>query len=161
MAPERLVFAERRPYDQYLARYRQADLFLDTLPFNGGTTVSDALWAGLPVLTQVGDRFAGRMAASLLDAVGLPELITRSDDEYESLALQLASEPELLPTYRARLVAARTTSALFDTRRFTRHLEQAFTTMWARHQNGDAPASFHVAPLAWPPATPLARQGSA
>ncbi|MCP5219264.1 MAG: tetratricopeptide repeat protein [Burkholderiaceae bacterium] len=146
VAPERLVFAQRRPYAQYLAQYRQADLFLDTLPFNGGTTVSDALWAGLPVLTQLGHTFAGRMAASLLDAVGLPELITRSADEYEALALRLAREPETLRGLRQRLAAGTPTAPLFDTRRFTRHLERAFEHMAARHAQGLPPAGFDVAP---------------
>lgn len=150
VAPERLVFAERRPYDQYLAQYRQADLFLDTLPFNGGTTVSDALWAGLPVLTQVGDRFAGRMAASLLDCIGLPELITHSQPEYEALAHRLATEPGLLPGLRDRLAANIRTRPLFDTRRFTRHLERAFEHMIERHAQGLPPQGFDVAEL--PPA---------
>ncbi|MBN9404467.1 MAG: tetratricopeptide repeat protein [Burkholderiales bacterium] len=148
--PERLVFAQRRPYAQYLAQYRQADLFLDTLPFNGGTTVSDALWAGLPVLTQLGHTFAGRMAASLLDAVGLPELITRSADEYEALALRLAREPDALGALRQRLAANLATAPLFDTRRFTRHLERALEHMAARHAQGLPPESFDVADL--PPA---------
>ena len=147
VAPERLVFAERKPYAQYLAQYRQADLFLDTLPFNGGTTVSDALWAGLPVLTQVGATFAGRMAASLLDAVGLPELITHSAGDYEALALRLASEPETLRAVRQRLAAQTPTASLFDTRRFTRHLEHACHHMVARHAQGLPPEGFDVADL--------------
>ena len=147
VAPERLVFAERRPYAQYLAQYRQADLFLDTLPFNGGTTASDALWAGLPVLTQAGHTFAGRMAASLLDAVGLPELITHTADDYEALALRLATEPETLRAVRQRLAAHIPTAPLFDTRRFTRHLERAFEHMAERHAQGLAPEGFDVADL--------------
>ena len=135
----RLVFARRVPYEQYLAQYRQADLFLDTVPFNAGTTASDALWAGLPVLTQLGQTFAGRMAASLLDAVGLPELITRSEQEYEQLALKLATEPALLKSYRDRLAANLPTAPLFDTARFTRHLETAYQMMWQRHEQGLAP----------------------
>ena len=152
VAAERLVFAQRRPYEQYLAQYRQADLFLDTLPFNGGTTVSDALWAGLPVLTQAGQRFAGRMAASLLDAVGLPELITHTADEYEALALRLATEPGRLQGFRDRLAANRPSAALFDTRRFTRHLERALAHMAWRHAQGLAPQGFDVASL---PAHPM------
>ncbi len=147
VAPERLVFAQRLPYEQYLAQYRQADLFLDTLPFNAGTTASDALWAGLPVLTQVGDRFAGRMAASLLQAIGLPELVTHSDAEYEALALQLATEPERLRALRDRLAANRLSSPLFNTERFTRHLEQALQTMVERHAQGLPPAGFDVPAL--------------
>ena len=147
MPPERLVFARRRPYEQYLAQYRQADLFLDTLPFNGGTTVSDALWAGLPVLTQAGNRFAGRMAASLLDNVGLPELITHSGAEYEAMAHRLATEPGLLQGLRQRLAANTPTSPLFDTRRFTRHLESAYRQMVERHARALPPAAFDVAAL--------------
>src|ERR1700675_1942566 len=93
---ERLVFAPRIPYYDYLARFSLADLFLDTEPFNAGTTASDALWAGLPVLTRVGDGFAGRMAASLLNAIGLPELITSTAHAYEDLAIELATSPEKL-----------------------------------------------------------------
>ena len=147
VAPERLVFAERRPYAEYLAQYRQADLFLDTLPFNGGTTVSDALWAGLPVLTQAGNRFAGRMAASLLDNLGLPELITQTPAEYEALGLRLASEPALLQGLRDRLAAQRCRAPLFDTRRFTRHLESAYRQMVERHARALPPAAFDVAAL--------------
>ena len=145
--PERIVFAQRRPYEEYLAQYRQADLFLDTLPFNAGTTASDALWAGLPVLTQLGHTFAGRMAASLLDNVGLPELIARSAEDYEALALKLASEPALLKTYRDRLAASIATAPLFNTARFTRHLERAFLHMIERQRLGLPPKSFSVAPL--------------
>ena len=145
--PGRLVFAGRKPYAQYLAQYRQADLFLDTLPFNAGTTASDALWAGLPVLTQAGRTFAGRMAASLLDAAGLPELITHSAEDYEALALRLATEPARLRALRGRLEAARSTARLFDTARFTRHLESAFQTMARAHREGRPPAAFAVAPI--------------
>ena len=144
--PERIVFAQRRPYEEYLAQYRQADLFLDTLPFNAGTTASDALWAGLPVLTQLGHTFAGRMAASLLDNVGLPELIARSAEDYEALALKLASEPALLKTYRDRLAASIATAPLFNTARFTRHLERAFLHMIERQRLGLPPLSFEMAP---------------
>ncbi|MFV0679648.1 tetratricopeptide repeat protein [Ottowia sp.] len=147
IAPDRLVFAQRLPYENYLAQYRQADLFLDTLPFNAGTTASDALWAGLPVLTQLGHTFAGRMAASLLDAVGLPELITRSAQDYEALALKLATEPGLLNSLRQRLADNIPTAPLFNTQRFTRHLESAFETMAARQRQGLPPAAFDVPPM--------------
>ncbi|MFT4196128.1 tetratricopeptide repeat protein [Ottowia sp.] len=143
----RLVFAPRAGYDLYMARYRQADLFLDTLPFNAGTTASDALWAGLPVLTQLGHSFAGRMAASLLDAVGLPELIARSAEEYEATALRLATEPGLLAALRERLAANLQTTPLFDTRRFTRHLERAYEMVWTRHVQGLPPAELDVPAL--------------
>nr|HPR44293.1 hypothetical protein [Ottowia sp.] len=150
VAGERLVFARRAPYVKYLAQYRQADLFLDTLPFNAGTTASDALWAGLPVLTQLGHSFAGRMAASLLDAVGLPELITRDAAAYEQMALKLATTPELLRELRERLERHRATSPLFNTARFTRHLERAYEMIWARHAQGLSPAEIDVPALEVP-----------
>jgi tetratricopeptide repeat protein len=143
----RLVFAGRCAYGDYLARYRLADLFLDTLPFNAGTTASDALWAGLPVLTQTGRSFAGRMAASLLHAVGLPELVTQTADEYEALALRLATHAQELAALRQRLNQQGRASALFDTARLTRHLEQALLTMCQRQQQGLPPQGFDVPAL--------------
>ncbi|MSP49960.1 MAG: tetratricopeptide repeat protein [Alphaproteobacteria bacterium] len=145
--PRRLVFAGRLPYPDHLARYRLADLFLDTLPFNGGTTASDALWAGLPVLTCSGAAFAARMAGSLLHAVGLPELIAPSLPAYERIALALAREPGALAMVKAKLAANRKSSALFDTARFCRHLESAYVAMWARHRRGERPESFEVSRL--------------
>jgi predicted O-linked N-acetylglucosamine transferase (SPINDLY family) len=142
--PGRLVFAGRLPYAAHLARLRWADLFLDSLPFNAGTTASDALWAGVPLLTCTGEAFASRMGASLLNAVGLPELITHSLEEYQALALRLASERGLLAPLRTRLAASRATCPLFDTDRFRRHIESAYQTMWKRHQRGEPPASFAV-----------------
>ena len=139
VTPDRLVFAPRRPLPEYLALYRSADLFLDTFHYNAGTTASDALWAGLPVLTCLGRGFSGRMAASLLEAVGLPELITRTPAEYESLALELATNPDRLTLLRSRLAANRLTYPLFDTARFTRYLETAYVAMWERHQAGLPP----------------------
>lgn len=146
--PGRLVFAERLPYPEHLARLGVADLFLDTVPFNAGATASDALWAGLPVLTCAGDAYAARMAGSLLRAVGLPELITTSLADYESLALRLAASPALLAGYRARLAANRRSAPLFDTARLTAHLEAAYLEMWRRHERGEAPSSFAVSPSA-------------
>lgn len=147
IAPERLIFAPKTGLDEHLARYRQADLFLDTLPVNTHTTASDALWAGLPVLTCMGSAFAGRVAASLLHAVGLPDLVTHSLEEYEQRALDLATTPTLLAGVRANLARNRTTHALFDTDRFRRHLESAYVTMWEKYQRGDRPASFAVEPV--------------
>jgi protein O-GlcNAc transferase len=144
---ERLVFAPRLPAEQHLARHRLADLFLDTLPYNAHTTSSDALWAGLPVLTCLGSAFPGRVAASLLHAIGLPELVTYSLDDYVSRAVGLASHPTQLVELRDRLVRNRTTHPLFDTARFCRHLEAAYTTMWRRHQEGLPPESFAVSAL--------------
>ena len=144
ISPERLIFAPKMPLADHLSRHRQADLFLDTLPYNAHTTASDALWAGLPVLTCVGETFAGRVAASLLNAVGLSELITASLGDYEALALKLAREPSLLASIKAKLAQNRSTHPLFDTARFTRHIEAAYATMWQRYQNGSAPQAFAV-----------------
>jgi len=120
--PARLVFAERAPLAEHLARHRLADLFLDTLPYNAHTTASDALWTGLPVVTRLGESFAGRVAASLLNAIGLPELLTYSIEDYEALALGLAKDSSLLEGYRNRLAANRLAHPLFDTDRFRRHM---------------------------------------
>ncbi|PWC67229.1 hypothetical protein TSH58_18860 [Azospirillum sp. TSH58] len=132
VAPERLVFAPPRPLAEHLARHRLADLFLDTLPYNAHTTASDALWAGLPVLTCRGATFAGRVAASLLDTVGLPELVTDTLAAYEALALDLARDPRRLAGLKARLAAARTASPLFDGDRFARDLEAAYRAIRQR-----------------------------
>ncbi len=138
----RLIFAPRLPSEVHLARHRLADLFLDTLPYNAHTTASDALWTGLPVLTQLGEGFAGRVAASLLSAAGLPELITHSIADYEALALRLAKDPILLKGYRDRLNANRAVLPLFDTDRFRRHLEAAYLQMPEIWQSGEQPRSF-------------------
>jgi protein O-GlcNAc transferase len=147
IAPDRLVFATKTYYEVYLARLQLADLALDTLPYNGHATTSDALWAGLPVLTCLGTTFAGRVAASVLNAVGLSGLITRSLPEYQALALELATHPARLADLRARLERNRATCPLFDTDRFRRHIESAYVTMWERHQRGAPPASFPVQPV--------------
>jgi protein O-GlcNAc transferase len=144
IAPDRIVFADRVPPDRHLARHALADLFLDTLPYSAHTTASDALWAGLPLLTCQGSTFAGRVAASLLHAVGLPDLVTTSLDEYETLALELASEPVLLGALKAKLAVHRRTHALFDTARFCRGIEAAYATMDERHQRGEPPEGFAV-----------------
>jgi protein O-GlcNAc transferase len=144
IAPDRLVFAPPIEVGDHLARQRQADLFLDTLPYNGHSTASDASWVGLPVLTCLGETFAGRVAASLLRAVGLSELITTSLDEYEALALKLAKDPRYLRSLRERLARNRMTHPLFDTELFTRHIETAYTTMWQAYQEGRPPAGFAV-----------------
>jgi predicted O-linked N-acetylglucosamine transferase (SPINDLY family) len=144
--PERLIFASRLPVDEHLARHRLADLFLDTLPYNAHTTSSDALWAGLPVLTCLGGAFPGRVAASVLHAVGLPELVTSDLAHYEARALELAGNVAELADLRARLARNRETCPLFDTRRFTRHIEAAYEMMWERHQNGLPPGHLDVPP---------------
>ena len=145
--PARVVFAPRVDLPEHLARHRLADLFLDTLPCNAHTTTSDALWAGLPVLTCLGQAFAGRVAASLLTAVGLPELITHDLAAYEARALELARDTAQLAALKQRLNEQRVQAPLFDTPRFTRDLEAAYAHMVQRHRQGLAPAPFAVAEL--------------
>jgi protein O-GlcNAc transferase len=138
--PTRLMFARRLPLNEdHLARLELADLFLDTLPFNAHTTAADALWAGLPVLTRLGETFAGRVAASLLNAVGLPELVTATSEIYEQTAIDLAREPAKLKAIKQKLTDNRLSTPLFNTELFTRHVEAAYTAMVRRHQSGLAP----------------------
>jgi predicted O-linked N-acetylglucosamine transferase (SPINDLY family) len=152
VAPERIIFAPHlSAAEDHLARLSLGDLFLDTLPYNAHSTAVDALWAGLPVLTCKGESFAGRVAASLLQAAGLPELIAETPSAYESLALDLAHNPAKLGGLKEKLRHNRETSPLFDTARFTRNLESAFTTMWDRTQRGLPPESFAVEPQAHTP----------
>jgi len=146
VAPGRLILGQRLPYPAYLARFRAADLFLDTLPYNAGTTASDALWAGLPVLTCTGEAFASRVAASLLAAIDLPELITRTQEEYESLAIELATNPDRLSRIRRKLERNRLTAPLFDTKLFTRHMEDAYTQIYERYRADLPPDHIHVGP---------------
>jgi predicted O-linked N-acetylglucosamine transferase (SPINDLY family) len=136
---DRLVFAERMPLSDHLARHRQADLFLDTFPYNAHTTTSDALWTGLPVLTLTGQSFASRVAASLLNAVGLPELITNTQEEYEALAIELAKTPQKLADIKLKLANNRLTTPLFDTPLFTKNLESAYIKMYERYQDNLEP----------------------
>lgn len=144
VAPERLIFAPAAQQAEHLARHARADLFLDTLPCTAHTTASDALWAGLPVLTCLGETFAGRVAGSLLTAAGLPDLVTRDPAEYESRALMLAMEPGQLQEIRDRLARNRLTCALFDTEKFCRHLEAGYLAMWERQRGGLPPAHIDV-----------------
>jgi protein O-GlcNAc transferase len=146
IAPERLIFAERVPLAQHLARHRLADLFLDTLPYSAHTTASDALWAGLPVLTCRGRSFPGRVAASLLQSVGLPELVCANLADYAALALRLATDPRLLGQLRQRLAQNRECAPLFDIDRTRAHIEAAYRRMWDIGQHGP-PQSFAVARL--------------
>lgn len=148
IAPERLVFAPRMPMSEHLARHRLADLFIDTLPYNAHTTASDALWAGLPVLTCIGQSFAARVAASLLKAVGLPELITQTQAEFEATAISLATDSAKLAQIKHKLASNRVSAPLFDAKLFAAHLEQAFETMQARRLQNLPPESFQVKPLA-------------
>ena len=131
---KRLVFAKRMELSEHLARHRLADLFLDTLPCNAHTTASDALWAGLPVLTQAGESFAARVAASLLNAIGLPELITETQEQYESLAIELALNSVKLRALKEKLQQNRLTAPLFNTDLYTRNLEAAYSAMYERYQ---------------------------
>jgi predicted O-linked N-acetylglucosamine transferase (SPINDLY family) len=145
VAPERLVFAPfAANLEDHLARLGLADLFLDTLPHNAHTTASDALWAGLPILTCKGSTFAGRVAASLLHAMGLPELVTESLAVYEEIAVSLAHDSAALAALRVKLARNRIAAPLFDTAKFTRGLEAAYTQMRARSRRGETPQSFAV-----------------
>jgi predicted O-linked N-acetylglucosamine transferase (SPINDLY family) len=145
VAADRLVFGRRLPVPEYLARYRTADLYLDTLPYNAGTTASDALWAGLPVLTRMGESFAARVAASLLNDIGLPELVTSTQEQYEATAIELASNPARLAEIKERLHRNRLEMPLFDTEGFTRHLENAYTQIYERYQADLSPEHIYVA----------------
>ena len=137
---ERVIFAERMPtVAEHLARHRLADLFLDTFPYNAHTTASDALWVGVPVLTRKGKTFAARVAASLLNSIGLPELVTESQEQYESLAIELAGNPGRLQDIKVRLEQNRLTAPLFNTDLYTRNLEAAYTAMYERYQSGLQP----------------------
>ena len=142
--PGRLFFAGPFPHAEHLARHRLADLFLDTLPYNAHTTASDALWAGLPVLTRRGTTFAGRVAASLLRAAGLPELIVDGQEAYETAAVDLARSHQRLRDLRERLMRNRQSCPLFDTPRFTRHLEAAYRAMWDIHLAGGLPRAIAI-----------------
>jgi predicted O-linked N-acetylglucosamine transferase (SPINDLY family) len=135
----RLIFADRLKRDEYLARYRIADLFLDTSPYNAGTTASDALWAGLPVLTFLGQSFSARMCGSLLNAIGLPELVASSQKEYEDLAISIGKDPVRIAVLKNKLVENRLTTPLFNTKLFTKNLESAYKKSYERYQSSLAP----------------------
>jgi protein O-GlcNAc transferase len=141
---ERLIFARGMPLPEHLSRLQLADLFLDTLPYNAHTTASDALWSGVPVLTCRGSTFAGRVADSLLRAIGIEELVTRSSDEYERLAVTIGKDANVLADLKSKLQRNRESQRLFDTPRYTRHLEAAYVEMWRRSQQGQGPASLRI-----------------
>jgi predicted O-linked N-acetylglucosamine transferase (SPINDLY family) len=143
---ERLVFAPFLPLAQHLARLQHADLFLDTLPYNAHTTASDSLWSGLPLLTCRGTTFPGRVAASLLQATGLQDLILENLPDYEARAISLAGDPTAMQAIKARLTANRLQCPLFDTDGFRRRIEQAYLRMWQIRQAGGAPEPFSIAP---------------
>ncbi|HYH37244.1 MAG TPA: tetratricopeptide repeat protein [Azospirillum sp.] len=143
--PNRLVFAGGLArHEDHLARHACADLFLDCLPYNAHTTASDALWAGLPVVTCAGDSFASRVAGSALTALGVPELITHSLAEYEALALRLATDPAALAAVREKIRDRVRTSPLFDIARYTRTMDAAYSAMWERWQSGLPPAHLTI-----------------
>ena len=143
---ERLVFAKRLDLPEHLARHQLADLFIDTLPCNAHTTASDSLWAGLPVLTLLGEAFPGRVAASLLTAIDLPELITRSQDEYESVAIDLALNPTKIKAIKERLKENRLTKPLFNTKQITTQIESAYIQMHERYQANKMPDHIYIEP---------------
>jgi len=141
---ERIIFAERMPQAEHLARHRMADLFLDTFNYNAHTTTSDALWAGLPVVTKMGQGFAARVAGSLLNAIGLPELITINEEDYEALILELATNPTKLPKIKKKLVANRLTQPLFNTEMYTKHLENGYQQAYQNYFDGKSPKTIIV-----------------
>ena len=142
--PGRLVFAKGMPLADHLARHQLADLFIDAFPCNAHTTASDALWAGLPVLTLMGNSFASRVAASLLNAIGLPELITVTPQAYEAMAIELVRNPEKLHALKQKLASNRLTTPLFDTPQFTKDLEQAYVQIYQRYQSDLPPENIVV-----------------
>ena len=141
---DRIVFAKRASQEDHLSRHRAADLFLDTTPCNAHTTASDALWAGLPILTIVGGAFAGRVCASLLRAAGLPELITETRDQYEKLAIELAKNPKKLLALKERLAQNRLTKPLFDTITMTKQIESAYQMVFKRFSEGLSPENISL-----------------
>jgi predicted O-linked N-acetylglucosamine transferase (SPINDLY family) len=145
LAPDRIIFAPLVPPREHRARVAHADLALDCFPYGSHTTASDALWAGVPLIALMGETFASRVSASILTAAGLPELITRSLDDYERLALRLAKDRVELAGLKAGLTARHRAGMTFNTERFTRNLEKAFAAMWERHQRGLGPGHITVA----------------
>jgi predicted O-linked N-acetylglucosamine transferase (SPINDLY family) len=139
-----LIFAPVLPTDLHLARLALADLFLDGLPYNAHTTGSDALWAGAPLITQIGKTFPGRVGASMLKAAGLSELVTENASDFERLAVKLATDPKALKTLRDKLAKNKQTCPLFDTAAFTAHLESAYQTMWQTWLAGEKAKTFTV-----------------
>jgi predicted O-linked N-acetylglucosamine transferase (SPINDLY family) len=143
--PDSLIFSGILPTAEYLARYKLADLFLDTYPYNGGTTASDALWAGLPVLTRSGKSFPSRMAGSLLRAIDAPELVTHTIAEYENLAVELATDRSRLELIRKKLDANKMSTALFNSRQTTKNIERAYQIMYELHFEGKPPKNIDLA----------------
>jgi predicted O-linked N-acetylglucosamine transferase (SPINDLY family) len=145
VAPDRVIFAPRTSVESHLARQSVADLFLDTVPYNAHTTASEALWVGLPVLTCLGSTFAGRVAASLLTSIGLPEQVTYSLRDYEERAFAIASDPTISASLKSKLERNRASSPLFDTKRFTRNVETLYMSMWQRYLERQPPTELPIA----------------
>ncbi len=143
--PSRLVFAPKMPHSEHLERHKHADLFIDTFNYNAHTTASDSLWSGLPVVTKKGKQFAARVAASLLTAVGLPELITNTEEEYEQLIVELARDYEKLALIKAKLAENRLKMPLFDTERYTRNFEKGLMAVYNRYFDGLPPEDVWLA----------------
>jgi predicted O-linked N-acetylglucosamine transferase (SPINDLY family) len=143
--PERIIFAERIPMADHLARHRLADLFLDSFNYTGHSTSADALWAGLPLVAKQGQGFAARVAASLLNAIGLPELVAKSTEDYERLALELAENPQKLAALKATLQKLKERAPLFDSESFTRHIENAYRQAYEHYRAGRGPQIIEVA----------------
>ena len=146
ISSDRLVFTHRVTKEKYLAQFRQADLFLDTFTYNAGATASNALWAGLPVLTKIGRSYTARMAGSLLTSLGLPELITKNELDYEELALQLGTDSERLSAIRQRLSDNRLSKPLFNTKLFTKHLEEGYQQAYQNYLDFQIPKVIYVKP---------------
>ena len=146
VAPERIIFSDRVSHADHLARYQLADVFLDTFNYTADTQASDALWAGLPLITRLGWGFPARVAGSLLTAIDLPELITNSESEYEQLALDLALNPERLAALKEKLAENRLTAPLFDPELFTKHIEEAYQQAYQRYFDGEPLSSIVVQP---------------
>jgi len=142
--PSRLVFADKVPMDEHLARHRLADLFVDTFAFNAHTTTTEALWAGLPVVTKIGLGFAARVAGSLLNAVGLPDLVTKTEKDYEALILELATNPTKLAKIKEKLASNRLTQPLFNTEIYTKHLENGYQQAYQNYFDGKLPQTVIV-----------------
>ena len=144
IASERLIFGKRLSRAEYLGRYKVVDLFLDTNPYNAGTTSSDALRMGLPVITYLGQSFPSRMGASILKSINMPELIANSQNEYESLAIELAKNPKKMSEIKAKLAKNIKTAPLFNSQLFTKHLESAYSIIYERHHEGLEPDHIYV-----------------
>jgi len=144
VAGDRLIFADRLPLEKHLARHKLADLFLDTFNFNAGATASAALWAGLPLVTKMGKGFVTRVSGSMLSAIGLDEMITKTEQEYEALILDLAINSQRLLSVKQKLISNRLSTPLFDTKLFTRHMEKGYTLAYQNYYNGMEPRSLII-----------------